>query len=153
MGPVSFIFLADEVLGRNDTLHDLERKVVKVVAKVEPFRLIIIILIIVDIDALQISPRDLMQASDRLSSNHIYFFEGLQGPAEWWDEIPLQVVVVTPCLMVLHRRSHVCAFVPAVNPGRHLNLLQMLQQLVIAVSNRHKLYVRAGFDLRWVRAE
>ena len=153
MGPVRFAFLADEMLGGYDALHDLERKVVKVVAKVEFFRLIIVILIVVDIDALQISPRDLVQASDWLSGNHIDFIEGLEGPAERWDEIPLQVVVVTPCLMVLNRRSHVTALVPMVDPRRHLHLPQMLQQLVIAVSHRHKLDVRAGFDLRRVRAE
>ena len=153
MGPVRFAFLADEVLGWYDALHDLERKVVEVVAKVEFFGLVIVILVIVNIDALQIGPCDLVQAGDRLCGNHIDFLEGLKGPTERWDKIPLQVVVVTPCLMVLNRRGHVTALVPMVDPRRHLHLPQMLQQLVIAVSHRHKLDVRAGFDLRWVRAE
>ena len=153
MGPVRFTFLADEVLGWYDALHDLERKVVEVVAKVEFFGLVIVILVIVNIDALQIGPCDLVQAGDRLCGNHIDFLEGLKGPTERWDKIPLQVVVVAPCLMILHRRSHVTAFVPSVDPGRHLHLPQMLQQLIIAVSHWHKLNVRAGFDDWWVRAE
>ena len=80
MGPVSLTFLADEVLGRYDALHNLQGKVVKVVAKVEPLWLIVVVLIKVNIHALQIFPVDLMQAGDRLRLYHIDLIEGLEGP-------------------------------------------------------------------------
>ena len=56
MGPVRFAFLAYKVLGRDDALHNLERKVVEVVAQVESFRLVIVVLVVIDIHALQIGP-------------------------------------------------------------------------------------------------